>query len=308
MNKQQESRLSMYLSFRDYQSAYKATTDPLPNYTDNSTTFENTIVQLQDVAEEQKISKKGVTDLKNNLKESLIVPSADYARKLGVFAKFTNNPTLAQEVKFSESKIRQAADTAVRDYAQIVYDRAQSNLAALATYGITAATQAALLAGITAYNDSIGKPGAGRTESTQTTKLLDKLFKTADTALENMDAAVEIIRVSQPAFYTGYKNARKIVETGTGSLAIKGKVTDARTGEPVKNATLTFTLESGSAMGKGGKAGKSIVKKSAAKGGYNIKTAPSGMYVVTVTKVGYPDQEKRVAVVDGEMTDLNIEL
>ena len=266
----------MYLSFRDYQSAYTATTDPLPNYIDNSTTFGDTITQLQGVAEEQKISKKGVTDLKNILKESLIVPSADYARKLGVFAKFTNNPTLAQEVKFSESKIRQAADTAVRDYAQIVYDRAQANLAALATYGITAATQAALLEGITAYNASIGKPGAGRTESTQTTKLLDKLFKTADTALANMDAAVEIIRVSQPAFYTGYKNARKIVETGNGSLAIKGTVTDARSDEPVKNAILTFTLEGKSSMAKGAKAGKSIVKKSAAKGGFNIMTAPGG--------------------------------
>lgn len=58
------------------------------------------------------------------MKESLIVTTADYTRKLGVYAKFTNNATLAQEVKFTEGKLRQVADTAVKDYAQIVYDRA----------------------------------------------------------------------------------------------------------------------------------------------------------------------------------------
>ena len=311
MTNQQESRLSMYLSFRDYQAGFTAITSTLPNYTTNSTTFVNTITQIQTVAEQQKISKKGVTDNKNNLKDSLIVTTADYARKLGVFAKFTNNATLAQEVKFSESKLRQVADTAVKDYAQIVYDRAQTNIAALATYGITAATQTALLASITAYNASIGKPSASRTESSQITKQLDSLFKTADGALANMDAAVEIVRISQPAFYDGYKNARKVVETGVGSLALKGLVTDALSGEPIKGATLSFALDGGISLAKAKSATattESIVKKTADKGRFNIKSLPSGMYTVTIKKVGFADQVATVAIADGELTELNVQL
>jgi len=309
MTNQQESRLSMYLSFRDYQAGFTAITTPLPNYTTNSTTFVNTIPQIQAVAEQQKISKKGVTDNKNILKENLIVTTADYARKLGVYAKFTNNATLAQEVKFTEGKLRQVADTAVKDYAQIVYDRAQPIVATLATYGITAATQTALLAAITAYNASIGKPSVSRTESSQTTKQLETLFKTAETALANMDAAVEIVRISQPVFYTGYKNARKVVETGIGSLAVKGLVTDATTGEPVKGATLSFALDGNNGMAKAAKsATESVVKKTAEKGGFNIKSLPSGVYTVTIKKVGYADQVATVAVADGELTDLNIQL
>jgi hypothetical protein len=309
MTNQQESRLSMYLSFRDYQVGFTAITTPLPNYTTNSTTFANTIPQIQAVAEQQKISKKGVTDSKNILKESLIVTTADYARKLGVYAKFTNNATLAQEVKFTEGKLRQVADTAVKDYAQIVYDRAQPIVASIATYGITAATQTALLAAITAYNASIGKPSVSRTESTQTTKQLESLFKTAETALANMDAAVEIVRVSQPAFYAGYKNARKIVETGIGSLAVKGLVTDAKTGEPVKGATLSFALDGNNVTAKSAKtATENVVKKSAEKGGFNIKSLPTGMYTVTIKKVGYADQIATIAVADGELTELNIQL
>jgi hypothetical protein len=310
MTNQQESRLSMYLSFKDFQTQYTAITTPLPNYVANSTAFVNTITQIQAIAEQQKMSKKGVTDVKNQYKETLIVTTADYARKLGVYAKFTNNATLAQEVKFSESKLRQVADTAVKDYAQIVYDRAQTNVAALATYGITAATQTALLNAINAYNASIGKPGASRTESGKITKQLENLFKAADTALANMDAAVEIVRLTQVDFYNSYKNARKVVETGTGSLAIKGFVTDAMTGKPVKGATLSFVLDGNNGMAKAAKSAttESVVKKTAEKGGFNIKSLPSGMYTVTIKKVGYADQVATVAVADSELTDLNIQL
>lgn len=308
MTNQQESRLSMYLTFRDFQASYTAITNPLPNYTTNSTTFVNTIPQIQAIAEQQKISKKGITDIKNNLKETLIVMTADYARKLGVYAKFTNNATLAQEVKFSESKLRQIADTAVKDYAQIVYDRAQTNVAALATYGITAATQTTLLNAINAYNASIGKPGVSRNESGQNTKQLEALFKTADAALANMDAAVEIVRLTQVA-YNSYKNARKVIETGIGSLAVKGLVTDAVSGEPLKGVTLSFSLEGNNGLAKAAKAAtESVVKKTAEKGGFNIKTLPSGMYSVTIKKVGYVDQVVTVAVADGDLTELNVQL
>jgi len=247
--------------------------------------------------------------VKNQYKESLIVTIADYARKLGVYAKFTNNATLAQEVKFSESKLRQVADTAVKDYAQIVYDRAQANVAALTTYGITAATQTALLSLITNYNASIGKPSASRTESGKITKQLENLFKTADTALANMDAAVEIVRLTQVDFYNSYRNARKIVETGTGSLAVKGLVTDASTGAPLKGVSLSFSLDGNGTMAKTAKsATESIVKKTAEKGGFNIKTLPTGIYTVTIKKVGYADQVVTVAVADGKLTELNIQL
>lgn len=91
-----------------------------------------------------------------------------------------------------------------------MYDRAQTNVAALATYGITAATQTSFLNAINTYNASIGKPGATRIESGQTTKQLVSLFNTANNTLDNMNAGVKIVRISQPAFYTGYKNTCEV--------------------------------------------------------------------------------------------------
>jgi hypothetical protein len=309
MTNLQECRLGMYMSFRDFQTAYTAITNPLPNYSTNSATLLSTITQIQAVAEQQKISKKGVTETKNNLRKALVSQTADYSRKMGVFARFTNNATLAQEIKFSESKLKQVSDIAVRDYAQIVYDRAQANVANLAIYGITAATQTTLQNAINAYNAVIGKPGATRTESGRITKQLETLFKTADAALANMDAAVEIVRLSQPAFYDSYKNARRIPDNNGGSLAVKGLVTDAMNGLPIKGVILEFSLEGNNGLARSAKqALETVIKKTAEKGGFHIKNMVSGIYTVKVKKLGYPEYITTVAVVDGELTELNIQL
>ena len=311
MTNQDESRLSMYISLRDWQTNYTAITSPLPNYTENSTSFVNTIPLIQDVAKQQKISKTGLAENKNQLKDALIISIADYSGKLGAYAKFTNNPVLAQEIKFTAGRLKKEADTAIRDYAQIVYDRAQPIVASLATYGITAVTQTALLTAITNYNASIGKPAAGKVESSQLTKQLAGFFATAEGALANMDAAVEIVKLSQPNFYNGYKNVRKVVVMGVGSLAVKGLVTDAMSGEPIKGATLSFALDGGVSLAKAKSSTaqtESIVKKTADKGGFNIKSLPSGMYTVTIKKVGFADQVATVAVADGELTEINIQL
>jgi hypothetical protein len=305
MTNLQESRLSMLFGVKDYQAGYTAITTPLPNYSANSTILLNTIPKIQATAQLQATSKTGIADNKNQLKKSLIVQIADYSRKLGAFAKFTNNLVLAKEIKSNESKLSHLADTTVKDFAQTVYDRAQSNITALSAYGITAATQTSLLASITAYNATIGKPRAGASEKSQYTKQLADLFKVADAALANMDAAVEIVRLTQPVFYKGYKTARKIVETGVGKLSVKGIVTDASTGLPIKGVSLTFTHEGGAAKLK------SValpVKKSAAKGRFTIKSLPAGMYKVIISKNGYVKQEATLAVSDGEMSVLNVGL
>lgn len=308
MTNAEESRLSMYLTLKDYQAPYTAITNPLPNYSANSTTFLNLIPQIQMYSQQQKTSKKGVAGGKNQLKDALIVTTADYFRKLAAFAKFTNNNTLAQEVKISEGKLKLVADTAVRDYAQIAYDRAQTNIASLAAYNITAANQTAMLSAINAYNASLGKPGASRTEGGLTTKQLKALFKAADTALANMDAAVEIVRLTQPNFYAGYQKARKIIYTGTGSLAVRALVTDASTGEPIKGVTVSFTMNGAAAKARDASAKPDLVKKTAEKGGFNIKSLPAGIYNITIKKNGYADQTTTIAVSDGELTELNVQL
>jgi len=308
MNNKYESRLSMYLTFKDFQANYTAITNSLPNYAANSTVLLNTIVQIQSIAEQQGVDKKGVTEEKRLLKENLVVLTADCSRKLAAYAKFTSNSVLAGEVRFSESKLRQSADTVVRDYAKIVYNRAQSIVASLATYGITAATQTTLLNAINSYAASIGKPGLSKVEKMQVNKQLDALFRSADVALANMDAAVEIVRLSQPVFYNGYKKARRITVTGRGSLSLKGMVADAASGQPLKGVLISFAPDGNPGKEKSTSSTAEVVKKTADKGGFYVKSLPAGIYSVTVSKNGYKEQTIALAVSDGEMSELDVQL
>jgi len=315
MTSKQESKLSMFLAVKDYLTANATIVSALPNYSGYSTTFQNSITGIQTYAEQQMFDKTGISASKKQLRSTLVALAVDTSRKLTAYAKFANNQVLLKETKFTESDLKSGADTALRDYAQGIYDRAQTNLTALATYGVTAATQTALQSAITAFVASIPKPRLGITDKKQSTIQLANNFDAADMALENIDIIIEMVRVTQANFYNGYKTARKIIETGTNSLSLKGFVTDAATGEPLKGVTINFCPEcvepTQKAAANGMSAAKEevvLTKRTAEKGGFNIKSLPEGVYRVTIKKNGYQEQVVTVAVTDGEMGDLNIGL
>ena len=314
MTSKQESKFGMYLATSGFCDANASFTTALPNFTANLTALKSTCTQLQSIAEQQKISKTGITANKNQLRRQLVVMAGDNARKLKAYGKFTNNQTLIGEIDFSESDFKKASDTALKDLAQIVYDRAQSNVASLASYGISTITQTALLAAINGYNATLAAPRIGITVTSQATKQLSALFATADGLLASMDAAVEIIRLTQVNFYNGYKSARKIIRTAGAGLAVKGVVMDTVTGAGLKGATVTLTPTASPSLMKAASSPSANVKvathskKTADKGGFRIKSLAEGTYEMTVSKVGYATQTLTVNVNDGEMTTVDVAL
>lgn len=312
MDSIQKSKLNMSMATRDYLLPNTTITTALPNFTANFTTLQSTITQIQAIAELQDFEKTGIADSKTQIKANLCSLSADHSRKMVAYATFTNNAVLLKEIKISESEMKRLADADLKNKAQELYDRAQTNLAALATYGIAAANQTSLQTAITAFNASIPKPRLGIDEKKQATQQLIVLFKTLDLTLENIDLAVDIVRLTQVNFYNGYKTARKIIITGTSTLSVKGLVTDAMTGEPVKGAIIEFSpAEAVMMMAKAERMVSSPVivsKKTAEKGGIQVKSLPAGTYQVTIKKVGYADVVTTVNVNDNEMSLLNVEI
>jgi len=50
-------------------------------------------------------------------------------------------------------------------------------------------------------------------------------------------------------------------------------------------------------------------KRSSAKtGGFNIKSLPAGVYIVTIKKPRYADQVNKFTITDGEISEINIQL
>ncbi|MGE0079429.1 MAG: carboxypeptidase-like regulatory domain-containing protein [Bacteroidales bacterium] len=315
MTNPQESRFGMINTVLEFGDRNQPIVSQLPQYTENHEKLKALSGDISIASEQQRIDTKGSTADKNHLADTLITLVADCARKLTAYAKLSNNLTLLGEVNMAESTFRHLSNTALHDYSQIIYDRGQENFEHLAEYEITTESQAALLLSIQRYGESLVKPRLNTTLTRQATKRLEVLFEKANAVLENMDAAVGIIRLSQPNFYNGYRTARKVINVGTRSLTLKGIVTDSVSGEPLKGVTVQFCPECESNTAETAANGINNIKPevvltkiTAQKGGFNIKSLPNGVYKVTLSKPGYIERVVKIPVITGELNELSVEL
>lgn len=197
----------------------------------------------------------------------------------------------------------------------MIHDNANLNVANLATYGVTAAIITTLQTSITNFDNTIPKGRVDTTDSGEATHLRATLFKTLSAHWAKIDTLVEMVLTSQPNFYSEYQKVRKVIETGTGSLALKIQANDLQSGEGVANVTLTLAPVKGQAKAAAtnttsndGNNKNNIVKKTAPGGGSNFKSLPDGDYTVNAKKPGYKVTNVNVGVVNGELTVLNINI
>lgn len=307
MKTKQENRFSMYLAVADFCEKHTGITATLPNFSINLSELKTTNEQIHGIVKTQAANITGTTAGKTNARENLIVLTADTSRKLVAYATLNKNQELATEIKYTESYLRHLPDTTLAVVPKLIYERAQDHLAALAVYMVTPETQAALLQAMDDYMLAMTAPRIKKVALGQAVKQLEALFAAGDEALAAMDVVVEIVRLTAPDFYAGYKLVRKIVESGSGKLAVKGLVTETLSGEPVPGVTISFWPD-GDVLKTAATGEASLVKKSAPKGGFNVSSLPAGTYRVSLQKPGYAEQTLTVFVNDGELTTVDVKL
>ena len=306
MTTHQKITVSMFLTIRNFVNLNKETALKNVRFAKSYETFMATVDAIQAHSEIQGVNKKGLTIDKNTLKKKLIGLAIKNSKKVDIIARSNKNETLYKEVNFNESDLLRMAEVTLKDRVQIIYERVDAHLAELADQGITADTQKLFLDTITAFNNSLSTPRTGITERSKITQKLPVLFNEAESALEIMDLAAESVKDEEPDFYNGYKNARKLVEVSSKRLSLTATVTDIQNGEPVKG--VLFTFKPALSTGMLGNANTEITKKSAEKGSFNVKNMAAGSYNVLVSKPGYKDKTVTVIVVDGERSELVVEL
>ena len=300
MTAKEESKLKMYLTLRVYLMSNPAITATIPNFSEFLAALDAAILQIQTNSEQHQYNTKGVTGNKKQLKESLILITADASRKIQAYARYVNDTVLLTETKLNDSFLKELTDLKLLDSSNGLYSRIDAHIADLTTYGLTAASQTAYRTAITAFGAAIPQPRQSQLEKKENTLLENQGFEAGDAAVDNIDMVVEIVRLTEPTFYAGYKNARRIVEQGTGTLQVQGLITDAATGQPIVDATLVFRLS--------GQTEIAIEKQTAAKGGFMIKSLPEGIYEVTVSKTGYKTQTVTINVTPDQLCNVEVGL
>lgn len=306
MNTKQKIRLNMYLTVKKVANANEKIVNSIPKMPATLAVLQGTIAEIQSIAELQGVNKTGLALDKKNLRKRLIDLTISNANKIVILAKGNNNETLLKEVRLNDWDLTPLAAVTLKDKAQLVYDRAEANMANLAEQGITADTQKVFLETIIAFNDAIAMPRTGITEKSQATQKLLVLFGQGESILDSMDLLVRSVKNEYPDFYNIYKSARKLVDTSSGSLALRGTVTEAGSGNPVKGAQFSFKAEQ--TMNSSGNGTGDIVKKTSEKGIFHLKSIEPGNYKVMITREGYKSAEVALTVTQGERAEVNVEL
>jgi hypothetical protein len=304
----QESYEKMTLSSDTFLLANATITATLPLFSTYFTVIQSTVAQIQAVQVQQETDKSGNTVVKNQYRVALIAQTIDVGRRVVAYAINVNNSVLLAQVNYTESDLKKSSDVNLVSIAQVIHDSANANVAALATYGITAAILTTMQTSITNFSGAIPKGRVGTTDGEQSTQQLATLFNTLKTNWAKIDKLVEMVKTAQPNFYQEYHNVRKVISTGNGSFALQASATELNSSEPISKATFTFAPSNGLLKSVVANSKDNIVKKTAAKGKFNIKSMPEGTYTVTITKPGYKDQVVTVNVVSGELAKLDVVL
>ena len=213
MTNKQESYEKMSVATASYLLANATITAGLPSFSNYFTVIQTTNGQIVVLATQQETDTSGNTKNKKQLRTTLISQAIDVDRRTVAFATNVNNNVLLSQVNYTESDLKKSSDTKLVGICQVIRDSANANVAALATYGITAAILTTLQTSITNFNNAIPKVRVGNTDSSEATQQLKVAFETLAINWNKIDTLVEMVRTSQPAFYDEYQNVRKVIDT-----------------------------------------------------------------------------------------------
>lgn len=304
MTKNDNSWVNTGYSIRDFGSVNVSIINALVNGASNLNIVNTILIQIQVENETQKMVKTGYTKAMKGMRSKLLTEAKDTLRKLITFAKFTKNVILLEEMKNARRELSNCTKCDLQGFAQLIYDRAQANIAALPPYNITTATQASLLAAITPYNATLGKTGIGRSETKQSTQRMQQLIATLITAIRGLDDAVETVRSTKVDFYNGYRAARKVIRYGGQKSMLKCVVTDEE-GNVLEGVLVMLYL-----LGADGQPlktkGNVFKKRTGEKGGFLLSNVPDGNYLVEFAKLEYEGHHLNVTLKRGERVDLKV--
>lgn len=300
MNSKNESKLKMLLALRILLRTNEALTANLPNFSKFLDDLDVAIDNIQSLSGDLAIDSTGIAGGKKQQRKVLMIAIENAANRVQAYAKFENNLVMLSETKLSYNLLKRCSDLELVDKGKGLLKSIASHLAVLESYRFTAEMRDTLADLIAGYEAAIPQTRQTQVDRKGMTRQLNQAFENAYDALDNIDMLMEILKFSEPTYYASYKATRKVISTGSGSLAVQGTVTDATTQQPLTGAQLTFRLH--------GEEEIALIKQTANKGGFKIKSLNEGMYAVDVTKTGYHPQNLSLTVDATQLADLEVKL
>jgi len=295
MTKKLESRLNMYDAVITYCTGNAATVASVAAFQTAFTAFQTTVGQIHDTAQMEVAIISGITTDKSQLRVALCEQATYLSAIVFAFASGTNNNQLKEQASLSLSEFKRLTDEMLVPTCANIHDALNTNITALASYGITAATVTGFQTAIDNYQAKIATPRNAINQRAAHSADLDNLFKQANSILKNqMDKVAFQFKITAESFYNAYKNNRNIVNPGTSATQITGTVTNSVTHTPLPGATVEVV-------------GQPLTTVTNENGFYVLRSVTPGSHSVKVAIAGYSDmQQDGLLVKLGKTTNADI--
>ncbi len=260
-------------------------------------TLKANITAISNTSEQQKTITSGVTPDKNATRETLRNTTVINAALLYAYAVSVNDIILQTKAKLTYSDLKELKDDELGERAQTIHDEANTVIASLPPFGITAAILTSYQTLIDTYETKAPAPRAKQSQKVALTTQVKTLIKETRLLLKNsIDTLMLNFKLTDVEFYNTYKAAREIINHGSIPTQAAGIITDSVTTNPIGGVLITVD-------------GQTYIATSNPDGTYSIKIPVNGTYTIIFTKTGYQTQQiTNVVITLGQTTNLNVQL
>lgn len=295
MNARQETKRSMFLVVEELINNTNPTVlAAMPNFTTYFDEFKESLTFLRTASEEQLFSRIGYQMEKTEKRLTMSTLCLNICSRVKAYAVNEDDTILFEQMNVKKSTLDRLNDTLILDYCQKVHDKTVTLLPSLTTYGIVAADLVALQDEINAYLLLIPKPRYEIVERKEATRNIALNIAKCERNLKKIDILVTMLEFSNRQFFLKYFDDRKLVNHGSRTLSLRGIVTN-EDGLVLKGVTVKITSINQE-------------RRTTARGYYEMKAIPPGVYNAVFEKQGMQTQSIPVAISANQRTDLNVTL
>ena len=264
--------------------------EKIPQGKESVADLNDAIAQIGDnQAKYDREDTSGLTEEKKQKRKALEAGTESNRSKIHAYAVHVKDPVLMAATDLKLRDLTAVSEVSLQNTSEGIFQLINTHLPNLTTYLLTADTQKAYRALIDDFVATIPARKQHQALLDSYTNAIAAGVDLGDEALVDLDEGVEVIKDLYPGFYAAYHSVRQLPKYGKVTLQMQGKVTDAD-GNSIAGVTISIFKKEAPDVAV-------LTKKSAAMGGFKIKTLAEGYYIVKAQKTGFVDYETTVVVV-----------
>lgn len=249
-------------------------TEQMPGFGELFGKFSSEVEFLRQLKQKQRLNRTGYRMTKGNYRDIMVDLGFNTASRIKAYALAINDMVLWAEMDIKPYQFEKMRDSDVADSCMTIYEKGNELVSDLAPYGVTPEYLGKLKEAILDYNNYLPLPRASVVTKKEITATIKATFERIDGLLVQLDTLAIMLKFNEPTFYKKYFNSRKIVVSGGRVIGLRGYIT-SNEGAPLEKVLVTIEELDG------------FVTYTTAKGYYQFKNLPEGVFTVTYSRAGF---------------------